>query len=103
MQKAGLLKEYVPTSPELQQIEAQIAEARARIGSEAQSLVGEKADTLNPVYQKMIEQYTAAEAERVGVGAKIDGLKRALAAGQAELERLPSRALRLAELTRSAR
>lgn len=102
VQKAGLLKEYQPDSSEVQQVEAQLREARARIGQQVQSLVGEKSDTLNPVYQKMMEPYTVALAERVAVKAKIDGLKQAAAMCSSELQHLPSRALRIAELTRAA-
>ena len=102
VQRAGLLKEYQPSSPEVLQVDAQLREANARIGQQVQSLVGEKSDALNPVREKMVEQYTVAEAERVAISARITGLKQAVAIGRAELQRLPSRALRLAELTRSA-
>ena len=102
VQKAGLMKEYTPESPEVQQIEAQLREARARIGQQVQSLIGEKSDTLNPVYQKLMEPYAVTEAQRVAVRAKIAGLKQAVANSKAELHELPSRALELAELTRTA-
>jgi polysaccharide biosynthesis transport protein len=102
VQKAGLAKEYQPDSPEVQQVEAQLREARARIGQEVQSLIGEKSDTLNPVYQKLMEPYAVTEAQRVADRAKIAGLKQAVANSKAELRQLPSRALQLAELTRTA-
>ncbi len=102
VQRAGLLKEYVPGSAELQGVDAQLAEARARIGQEVRSQVGETADTLNPVHQELMKQYAQTEAQRVAVHAKVAGLGQAVAVGQAALQRLPSRALRLAELTRNA-
>jgi polysaccharide biosynthesis transport protein len=102
VQKAGLLKEYAPGAAEVQEVEAQIGEARTRIGQEVKSQIGATSDTLNPVYQELMKQYAEAEAQRVAVHAKVAGLGQAVAMGEAGLRRLPSRALRLAQLTRNA-
>ena len=102
VQKAGLSKEYQPDSPEVQQVEAQLVEARGRIAQEVKREVGDTTDTLNPVFPELMKQYAQAEAEWVATRAKVAGLKQAVALGQSELQRLPSRALRLAELTRNA-
>jgi polysaccharide biosynthesis transport protein len=102
VQRAGLLKEYQPDSPEVRQVDAQLQEANARIGKEMDRVVGERTEALNPVYQKLMEEFVQAEAARVAIAAKVNGLKQAVAEGKAELSQLPSRALRLAELTRNA-
>jgi capsular exopolysaccharide synthesis family protein len=100
--KAGLLKEYTPDSPEVQAVDAQLAEARTNIAQAVKSQIGEEADTLNPVHQELLKQYAQIQAQRVEAGARAAGLKQAVAIGQAELQELPSREQRLAELTRNA-
>jgi uncharacterized protein involved in exopolysaccharide biosynthesis len=102
VQRAALIKEYTPEAPEVQQIDAQLKEARARIGQEVKSLVGETAHNLNPVYQEILKQYSQIEATRVAVGARITGLTQAVNEGRNALKQLPTRALTLAELTRNA-
>src|SRR5439155_190685 len=91
VQKAGLLKEYQPDSPEVRQLDAQLKEANARIGSEMDRVVGERTEALNPVYQKLMEEFVKAEAARVAVTANVVGLKQAVAEGKAELSQRPSR------------
>ena len=71
--------------------DAQLKEARSRIGNEVGRLVSENAINLNPVYQELVKQYSELEAQRVAVGAKIHGLSQALAAGEAA--RIPTAAL----------
>lgn len=102
VQKAGLLKEYQPEAPEVRQIEAQLAEARSRIGAQIEGLVGEQTETLNPVHHTLLEKYAETEALRVAVGARVTGLTRAVAEGRAQLAQIPSQALRQAELVRNA-
>jgi succinoglycan biosynthesis transport protein ExoP len=102
VQKAGLLKEFQPDSPELRQIDAQLAEARSRIGTQVESMVGEQTEMLNPVHQKLLETYAQTEAQCVAVGARVTGLKRAVAEGRASMTLFPSMAMRQAELTRNA-
>jgi succinoglycan biosynthesis transport protein ExoP len=102
IQRAALIREYAPDAPELQQVDAQLTEARSRIGQEVKNLVGETTHNLNPVYQEILKQYSQLEAERVAVGARIAGLTQAVSEGRSALKQLPNRALTLAELTRNA-
>lgn len=70
IQKRALLEEYLPTAPEVQTVEAQIQQARQereRLLAKAidqQFVMLSKQETVNPIYQGILETLWKAEVER---------------------------------------
>ncbi len=89
IQKRALLEEYLPNAPEVQAVEAQIQQARQereKLLANAvnqQFLTLSKQETVNPIYQGILEALWKAEVERSALEATLGYLR----TRQSEMER----------------
>lgn len=102
VQRAGLLKEFVPQSPEVAAVQSQIEWAKARIESEVGKVIVQQQETLNPLYQETLRQYSSLQGQAMAQSGRVKGLREAVEQQRQTLAGLPQRQLELAQLVRSA-
>jgi polysaccharide biosynthesis transport protein len=101
IQRAGLLREFVPQSPEVTAIQSQIDVAKARIDSEASRVLSQQQEALNPVRQGLLQQYAGLQGQAIAQEARVKGLGEAIAREQKSLNKLPQKQMELAQLIRT--
>jgi capsular exopolysaccharide synthesis family protein len=102
VERAGLLKEFVPGAPEVAAVQARIDTARARIETEVGKVLAQEQETLNPIHQDTLRLYASLQAQVFAQSARVSGLSAAIDQEQKALRELPQKQLELAQLLRNA-
>lgn len=106
IQRRALLEEYLPNTPEVQAIEAQIEQARQEREKllakaiDQQFLTLSKQEAVNPVYQGILEALWKAEVERNALQATLGYLKTRQSEMDRYLQRTPELLAEYADLRR---
>jgi capsular exopolysaccharide synthesis family protein len=98
-QRAAMLQKYQPGSREIQQIDRQIAAARARKAAERATSISANQHAVNPVQQALQTSYLTADNQQEALKVRVQALKDALAKEQRDEAKLPTEGLRFTQLT----
>ncbi len=99
--RAGLLKDFAPTSRKVRALDDQIALTQNQQKELVAEILAGKQISINPVHQSLFTQLVDAEGQALAAVARTDGLNRAIARQQADLLRLPEHQYQLAQLQRN--
>lgn len=100
VERAGLLKDFAPTSRRIQALDEQITLAQNQQGLAVAEIMSGRQISVNPVHQSLFTQLVDAEGQTLAASARVKGLQRAIARQQKDLLRLPEHQYRLANLQR---
>ena len=100
VERAGLLKDYAPTSVKVRAIDAQINLAAAREKTLVRNILSSKSINVNPVYQQLLGGLADAEGQALASAARVAGLERSVQDQRAVLHSLPEEQYVLAQLQR---
>ena len=102
VQRAGLLREFQPTAPEVQALDDQIAEARKTLQARVRQRMTTSGQTVaaNPMRMALMQQVADLEAQADAQQARIRALEPMVRAERRAVSELPERERRLAALTR---
>jgi polysaccharide biosynthesis transport protein len=100
VEKAGLLKEYTPESPEVQAVDEKIREAEARIGTVAERVIAQEEQAINPVHQEVQKHRAAALAKAAALLPQFQSLAAPIQEEERALRAVPERSRRLIQLKR---
>lgn len=99
LERIEALKEFVPSSPEVGRLNAEIGALRARLQSEAQTEVQSLQQSPNPAKLEAQQSILRLQSEISSFGARTKALQTLSARVKSELARLPEREQRLGQLT----
>jgi polysaccharide biosynthesis transport protein len=99
VERSGMLRQFTANHPEVQAIDARIKEARDRLKQEQPTIVSSESTRLNDIYQKLLTDKLAADAEIQSLQAKEEALQTVVAGGNSEAKSLSTKDSNLAELT----
>ena len=97
---AGLLKVYPQDAPQVEQINTKISHTKERLAKEVERVVTSEISSINPVHQDLVSRLVQLEADVIAYEAMAEAQKTFVEQYRTELERLPSKELQLARLTR---
>lgn len=98
-QRAQLLQEYTPTSPEVRQLDQQIRSEELTLRSTAKTIVGAVVSQSNPVYLGLITQYATESAATAAAEAELAGAESAYQTRQSQMSKYPVQQRDLTALT----
>lgn len=84
--------------PDVQALEKQITDTRAKLDAEKDRIVQSESTQSNPVYMNALNNYLSAKSELDGSAARLAPLQSAKAQLQPQLTALPDREMRMAQL-----
>lgn len=93
-QRAKLLADYTPISPEVRSIDEQIADAKKSLGSIAQNIVASKTSSRNPAADNLTQTIVASAAAQ----ARQNAIASVLSARNSQINKLPEQERKLTEL-----
>jgi tyrosine-protein kinase Etk/Wzc len=97
---AGLLKVYSESTPEVEQMKTKITQTKQRLAKGVERIVTSEISSVNPVHQDLVSRLIQLEADVIACGAMAEAQKTFVEQYRAQLEKLPSKELQLARLTR---
>ncbi|MGQ9697865.1 MAG: GumC family protein [Armatimonadota bacterium] len=102
IQRAGLLKEYQPDTPEVQAVDEQIAKAQATLQEELRRSMVASGQTIaaNPIRMDLIQRAGTLRAQLMAQQARINALQPMIQAEKQSVSALPSRERGIVALTR---
>jgi uncharacterized protein involved in exopolysaccharide biosynthesis len=100
LEQLELSEVYTPEHPRMQRLTAQVAQLRARLARESQTLIGRETRATNPIHARLINDIVTYEVERAAAQARIAALEQTLPRRRAAVAALPPAQMRLAALTR---
>lgn len=89
--------------PQIAALEAEADQLRRLMGEEVERVVSAQTETLNPIYQGLVQQLIGLEADQLAQQARHEAVQRLIAQEEAALLALPARELELARLERERR
>ena len=105
--RADLLQEYLPTSEAVRAVDAQIEDAKTRLVAlsrrEADTIVQERRETLNPIHQQLLENLAELQGTLLSSQVRSRLLGNLVNQQHATLEGLPQQEFELANLTRDVK
>jgi len=103
-QRADLLQDYLPTSRAVRAIDEQIEDAKDRLAAlsrqEADTIISERRETLNPIHQSLLEDLGGLQGSLLSAQVRSRLLGDVVRRQQTQLARLPQKQFTLANLTR---
>lgn len=100
---AGLLKRYTPEHTDVQALQAEANEIKAKLEQEAPNFDGEKALSVNPIYQGLLGELSGIRANLEYQKAKNDNLALAIEKKKRLVEEMPQKESTLSELDLDAK
>ncbi len=98
--RAGLLKDYAPTSLKIKEVDAQIEQLQQQQKTLVRDILTSKQVAVNPAYTTFLNNLVEAEGQALSSSAKIAGLEQSIAERKSALRRLPEQQFRMAQLER---
>lgn len=92
-----------PNHPQLVALEAEAAQLRHLMSQEVERVVSAQTETLNPIYQGLVQELIGLEVDQLAQQARSEAIQRLVAQEEAALLALPARELELARLAREQR
>lgn len=92
-----------PGHPQIAALEAEAAQVRQLMSQEVERVVSAQTETLNPIYQGLVQQLIGLEVDQLAQQARSEAIQRLIAQEEAALLALPARELELARLAREQR
>ena len=92
-----------PNHPQVAALQAQADELRRLMSQEVERVVSAQTESLNPIYQGLVQQLIDLEVEQLAQQARSDAIQRLIAQEEAAMLALPARELELARLEREQR
>ncbi len=99
-QRAELLHDYLPQSPEVKSLDERILDERVRLKQVAHSITSASVRQRNTLRDGMLRDYLTAQASGTAASARLHALTQELQANQRALQILPEQERRLSELLR---
>jgi len=100
---AGLRELYTPEHRELQALQAEIDEIRAKLEQEAPTLHSEETQSLDPVYEDLVRELARAETNLASLNAKKNSLALTIREKKRLIEQMPQKEAELARLELAVR
>ncbi|MHB9131496.1 MAG: GumC family protein [Armatimonadota bacterium] len=97
-ERAMLLQEYTAKSPEVQAVDARLANEQQRVQSLAENIVTSQVKTRNALHDGLFQQYASALTSMLGNKMRLNSLSSSLRKLNSEVQVLPSREQHLIEL-----
>jgi succinoglycan biosynthesis transport protein ExoP len=101
IERVGLLARYKPGTPQVDALDARIAEVRKRAAAEAQEDLSTRQEAVNPLRQNLQTQLLTAQIELAAAHAREAAANRYLRQARSAAERVPEDQRRLADLRRA--
>ena len=102
IERTGLLAKYKPGTPQIDAIDAQIAEVKERATAEAQEQLSEREESVNPLRQGLEDELLQAQIELASARARQTAVGGYLQDARKVVARVPAEHRRLTELARDA-
>jgi succinoglycan biosynthesis transport protein ExoP len=99
VERSGLLEKLTEKHPDVKAVDAKIAEVQEKLQREVQRVVSSESTRINDVYQKLLSDRLAADAEILSLQAKEKALSAALEREREAVGRLTAREPALGALT----
>ncbi len=97
---AGLLKIYPEYTPEIEQMKTKIAQTKERLAEGVEEVVTSEISSINPVHQTLVGRLIQLESDVIAYGVMAEAQTTFVEQYKTQLEKLPSKELQLARLTR---
>jgi len=94
-----MLKDRKPGHPEVQALEQQIAEAKSKLTEAGKEILSSTTETVNPIRDNVVQNYISALVEYSSAAAAESAASQVIGSLQPELQSLPAKEMRLAQLT----
>jgi len=99
-QLAGAQEQYTEKHPRVLDLKAQIEQVREQLNQEVAKVIPTETESLNPVYQTLLQKLLAVQADILALEARRNALSSLIQQNDALLNGLPQKELELARLTR---
>lgn len=99
-QLAGAQEQFTEQHPRVLDLKAQIQQVRDQLAKEVAKVVPSETESLNPVYQALLEKLLNLQTDILSLEARRDALARLIQQNNAVLNGLPQKELELARLNR---
>ncbi|MBE3583528.1 MAG: hypothetical protein IMX01_05380 [Limnochordaceae bacterium] len=100
---AGAQEKYTDKHPEVVDLKAQIDQVRQQLQNEVAKVVPQETESLNPVYQGLLQELLSLQADQLAQAARSDALRHLIDQNDQVLAGLPQKELQLARLTRDVK
>lgn len=101
LKKASLMEEFGPKHPDIISINDQIKAIHSSLNKSVKEVVSSRVKSTNPVYQKLLTDYSGLQAEIFGINAALEALASKLERSRIDFSTLPAKEYTLANLERS--
>ncbi|MBE3578058.1 MAG: hypothetical protein IMX00_10270 [Limnochordales bacterium] len=99
-QLAGAQEQYTAKHPRVLDLQAQIEQVREQLNREVAKVIPSETESLNPVYQALLQKLLSVQADILALEARRNALTVLIQQNDALLNGLPQKELELARLTR---
>lgn len=99
--RSKLLQEYTPNSPEVQQVNGELAREQRRLQEVSKTVVASTVKERNPVWEKLAGDYADEVANQAAANVQLQNASDALTQSKKELSRYPEQERILAQLAQS--
>ncbi|SDD80471.1 GumC family protein [Sporomusa acidovorans] len=102
VQLVSLSQTYTGKHPKIIELQAAIAETKAKLNTEIARIVNSEAPSVNPVHQGLLQENLQSEAEIAVYTARKQAIDKIMAAGQQQIVQLPAKEQGLVKVMRDA-